>query len=313
MIKDDIEKTVGSGRIVSRAELFPYLTLRTRSKAALFFEAKTRQDLINIKKASLRYAIPLLLLGGGSNLVVTKSLITGMIVVKNSYMSKKTVYEDDVRADIMISSGYPMPRLVNETVERGLGGLEYHKGLPGTIGGAVCMNSKWTRPESYVGDLVTAAYILDGSGKEKKVGRDYFEFGYDFSIIQITHDVILDVVFRFAKQSPKVLRKRTNEAFEYRKKTQPFGKNSSGCFFKNIGEEQKQALRLPTLSAGFLIDQAGMKGYRIGGYSVSDKHANFILNDGDGNEKDLSRLIRDVKNAVKKKYGIVLQEEVVII
>ena len=244
-------------------------TLRTIAKAQYYLEAKSPDDLIEAKKISLAKKLPLTIIGGGSNIALIQEEIKGL-VVKNAYIDKKVVEETADHVDLSVSSGYPVGLLVNETVDAGWSGFEYHKGLPGTVGGAIYMNAKWTRPVSYFGDRLISANLVDGNGKAKCVDRNYFQFAYDFSILQKTKEILIKAVFRLPKEIPVVLRQRAEGALAYRQATQPIGVATSGCFFQNIDG----------ISAGYLIDKAGLKGYSVGGFYVSDKHANFIVNRG---------------------------------
>lgn len=288
--------------IEKNKELFPYLTLRTRAKAEFFIDAKSREELIEARKFAAEGKLDFLMLGGGSNLAITKGMIKGM-VVKNSYQKFEVLSEDNQSVELLVSSGYPVSRLVSETVEKGYEGFEYQKGLPGTVGGAIYMNSKWTHPLSYFSDNLVYAYLIDDRLQDKKVDKKYFQFAYDYSILQKTKELVLEGVFRLNKVSPEILAKRAHDAFEYRLKTQPFGVATSGCFFKNPG----------STSAGYLIDKAGFKGYSVGDFVVSGKHANFILNKGNGKAEDLLKLLAEIKSKVKEEFGVELEEEVIII
>lgn len=289
-------------KIEKNKELFPYLTLRTKTKAEYYIEVKTKEELIAARKYATEKSIPFFMLGGGSNLAITKSIIKGL-VVKNSYQRLEVVRENNDSVDLLVSSGYPVSRLVRETIEKGYQGFEYHKGLPGTVGGAIYMNSKWTKPVSYFGDALIYAYLINDRGQDKKVYKKYFQFAYDYSILQKTKELVLETVFKLKKVSPEILAERAKEAFEYRLKTQPFGVATSGCFFRNPGRT----------SAGYLIDKAGLKGFSVGGFIVSDKHANFIINKGNGKSEDLVKLLGIIKSKVKEKFGMELEEEVIIV
>lgn len=306
--------TAYKNRLERNKDLFPYLTLRTGVTAEYFFEARGKEELAGVLSASLKAGIPFLLIGGGSNIAVTKSNLPGL-VVKNSYMKMEEAGQDKENVRLLLSSGMPMSRVVAETVAKGWEGFEYHKGLPGSVGGAVFMNSKWTRPWTYVGDNLEKALLLDRKGEVKEVGRDYFRFAYDYSYLQDTGEVFIEGIFRLRKSDPAVLKQRAEEAIAYRGKTQPQGVATCGCFFRNIPVEDKERLGLPTTSAGFLIDQSGMKNAVVGDFAVSGVHANFIVNNGkhEGATADLLQLIGQVKAKVKEKYGITLHEEVVII
>lgn len=308
----ELETLLGKGRVKKNKDLSAYLTLHTSTAGEYFFEAETLEDLLNVGKLKSSNICDVFIFGGGSNLAVTKPIIKGLVVC-NKYEKKMLISDHDDYAEILVSSGYAMSRLVSETVKDGYEGLEYHLGLPGSVGGAIYMNSKWTKPLSYVGDLITYADIVNSKGEMQRVGRDYFEFAYDYSILHKTKDLLLEVVFELSKNDPKILLDRAYEALKYRKETQPFGVSTSGCFFQNVSDEITKSNNLPTSSAGYLIDKAGLKNYRIGNFIVSDKHANFIINTGHGNPDDLQKIIQTVKEKVREKFGVELREEVIVL
>lgn len=310
--KQTIEELVGSGRIAENVDLFPYISMRLHAKAQYFFEAKSSQDLLNAIKATTDLNIPLIMLGGGSNMVFHTSQVEGLII-KNSYSDKEVVSESKDEVDIEVGAGMNMALLIQHLEEKGYSGLEYQKGLPGTVGGAVYMNSKWTLPLSYVGDCVLRAEIADRQGNVKIVDRDYFEFAYGYSKLQDTHEFVISVVFRLKKLDSGLVTERALSAQTYRHKTQPFGKPTCGCFFKNISDETQRKYNLPTKSAGYLIDKAGLKGTTVGGFTVSDVHANFIMNTGgDALPEDLKKLTDRIKEKVLNQFGVELKEEVEI-
>ncbi|KKP87306.1 MAG: UDP-N-acetylmuramate-L-alanine ligase [Candidatus Roizmanbacteria bacterium GW2011_GWA2_35_8] len=313
-LKDEIARIIKHGKwnIKEEVDLYHYLTLRTHVIAEYFIDAKTREDIICAKKFSIEKKLPIFLFGGGSNVAITRKKILGL-VIKNSYIKKTVVNETEDFVDLSVSSGYPVSLLINKTIDHGLSGFEYHKGLPGTVGGAIAMNSKWTRPISYFSDSLLYAYLVDNKGHVKKVSRKYFKFTYDYSTLKDTREFVLEAVFRLKRYNPYILKKRAEEALHYRKLTQPHGISSSGCFFKNITVEEKLKLNLPTTSAGYLIDKSGLKGHAVGDFYVSKLHANFIINKGKGKRKDLLKMITDIKAKVKQRFGIELEEEVVVV
>lgn len=311
-MKQKLEHILGSNRISEQVDLFPYLSMRLHTQAQYFFEAKSSKDLLNALSVTSADHIPLTLLGGGSNLVFKDTMVPGL-VVKNSYSEIKLVSETETDAVIEVGSGTTMAQLVLYCCEKGYSGLEYHKGLPGTVGGAVAMNSKWTHPLNYVGDSVVTALLSDASGTEKKVDSSYFAFAYDYSKLQETHETLLSVTFKLIKLDSLTVTQHAQEALTYRVKTQPSGKPTCGCFFQNISDEEQKKLGLPTKSAGYLIDNAGMKGKSVGSFAVSPIHANFIINTGgDSKPQDLAQLVTTIKTKVKEKFGVELKEEVKI-
>ncbi len=293
----DLDKKIEKNKNISHL-----LTLKTNVMAQYFFEAKSRKDLLDIKKYSLKKNLSLFIFGGGSNLAITKKIIP-FLIVKNNYQKLEVLEENEKNVKIKVSSGYPVSLLVLKSIENGWSGFEYHYGLPGTVGGAIYMNSKWTKPLTYFGDNLLEAYLIDKKGNEKKVNKEYFKFAYDFSILQKTKEILLEGIFFLKKDLKENIKKRAKEVVEYRKKTQPINKATAGCFFKNPGN----------ISAGYLIDKAGLKNFSIGDYYVSDIHANFIINKGNGKPEDLLKLLSIIKTKVKEKFNIDLEEEVIII
>lgn len=299
-------------RLERDVNLYPFLTMRETVTAGFFTDARTKEELQDAVRAAISAKIPYLIIGGGSNIAPLKKAVD-LFVIKNSYSSLRVLKDEKGFVEVEVASGYPMARLVNETVEKGWEGLEYHKGLPGTIGGAIFMNSKWTKPWTYAGDCLLSAHLLSVEGESKKVEREYFKFAYDYSYLQTTGETVIDAVFRFKKADPAVLRERAEMSLQYRKNTQPFGVATAGCFFRNISKDEQETAKLPTTSAGYLIDQSGMKGIAVGAFEVSTKHANFIIHRGDkeGNPADLLQLVNQIKKKVKERFHIELHEEVV--
>ena len=308
----NILEEVFGDRIKKDYNVSPYLTMKMQVIAQYYYEPTSVEEWQKIITTTDEHNIPFLILGGGSNLAPFQGTIAG-VVIRNRYIHMSTVDESETHTDLKISSGYPMGHVVKETITRGLSGFEYHLGLPGTLGGAIYMNSKWTQPISYVSDTLLLGTLLDTDGDIREECKDYFEFAYDYSKLQHTGEIFLDGVFRLTKEDPQVLQRRAQESLAYRKTTQPIGVATVGCFFQNISESIQREHHLPTKSAGYLIDQAGMKGKRVGDFHVSEKHANFIINTGQGKPEDLQELMEQVKLAVREKFNIDLIEEVRVI
>ena len=283
-------------------DLKQFTTVKAPVIASLFATVTTREELIEAVQYGHKQNLEVMVIGGGSNTVFATQTVN-KFVIRNQYFNFEVVADTDSTSDVKVSSGLPISMLINKTVELGLEGFEYHQGLPGSVGGALHMNSKWTKPLMYFGDRLISATLLDNEGNEKTVDRDYFNFAYDFSELQKTKEILVEAVFRLNKCDSTVLKQRAAEALAYRKETQPFGVASSGCMFQNVDGK----------SAGELIDKAGLKGARVGNFVVSEKHANFIVNEGDGKVEDLKKLLEMVKTKVKEIHGVELKEEVRII
>ena len=300
-------------KVVINEPLAKHLTMRVNQIANLFIEVKSIDELVDSVIWAKKKKLPFFIFGGGSNIVFIHDYPG--LVIKNSTNEIKVLKLTDKEVDIRVSSGVPVSVLIAKTIEMGLSGFEYHQGLPGTVGGAIYMNSKWTKPMTYFSDRLVGAVLLTTEGKLKKVNKDYFKFTYGYSILQKTKEILISAVFRLPKVKTNLLNKITLDSLTYRKKTQPFGVATSGCFFKNISKEDQAKLKLPTNSVGYLIDQCWLKNYKIGSFMVSSIHANFIVNIGKQNSesKDLVKLIKYIKDKVRQKFDVNLVEEVEIV
>lgn len=297
-----------------------YTTFKIGGPADIFFEAKETNEIVDAVLAARQANTPVFILGGGTNILIGDRGIRGLVIKNNTanitiagakgkMTSGQRVGEVFVEAD----TGVPMNKLVRFTVEEGLAGLEMQLGLPGSVGGAMYMNSKWTHPEGYVGDAVYQATILTPTGEVKAVPKSYFQFAYDTSSIQKTGDIVLSVIFALTPADKEELWKIANESIAYRRATQPQGVASPGCTFQNISKAEAFSVPTPnhTTSAGFLVDHAGMKGAVAGSAKISDVHANFIVNTGQAKASDVVQLIEDARARVKSQFGVDLKEEIV--
>lgn len=303
-----LKNNLGGGRIKKDIILAPYTTFKIGGKAEFYFEAYSKEDLIKSYTSCKETGLKFILLGSGSNVIVISRVIHGL-AVRNLYKDIEIVKENNIEAKIIVSSGYIINKLAEETINKGLSGFEYFAGMPGTVGGALFMNSKW-RSESKekksfvsVGDHLLSAEIIDNNGRVKNVNRDYFQFSYGNSILQKTKEVILTVVFLLKRKNKELLKKRADETLLYRQKTQPIGFFSAGCFFRNKDK----------ISTGQLIEKLSLKGFSVGNFYISPKHSNFIIHKGGGKSEDLIKLIQIIKNKVKEKFNIKLEEEAIYI
>jgi UDP-N-acetylmuramate dehydrogenase len=315
---EELKKQFGE-RLKEHEPLAAYTTYKVGGPADLFFNATTGEELVKIVTAARNLNIPVFVLGGGSNILVGDKGFRGLVIKNNTGAITIRGMKGKVKGESKVSlvfleadSGVPMNKLVRFTIEEGLGGLEMHLGLPGTVGGAIFMNSKWTKPSGFVGDSLYQATILTPSNKLKNVNQEYFHFSYGKSSLQASDDILLSVVFVLKQEDKDVLWKRANESTLYRKETQPQGDHTAGCVFKNISVSDALLEGTPdhTTSVGYLIDKAGCKGMRVRAAEVSGVHANFILTRSGATASDVVELIEKVRKSVKQKFGVSLREEI---
>lgn len=319
---NEFEKKFGKDRMRKDEPMALHTTFKIGGPAKYYIDVQSKEELIKAINLAKKLKTPFLILGGGSNIIVSDKGFDGLIIKNNCRKFEVMRMSGKIRnrkldvdkALVYAESGVIMNQLVRFTIDNGLSGLEYQLGLPGTIGGAIYMNSNFPKKQAYVGDFLSSAELLTKEGDIKEVDKAYFNFSYDKSILQETGEVILSAIFELKPIEKKVLWERGMEALNYRTETQPKG-SSAGCTFRNISIAE--ALRVPTpekiTSAGYLIDKAGLKGKKIGGAMISDMHANFILNGGNAKSEDVVNLIQLAKDEVFKKFGVHLTLEVKII
>ena len=273
-----------------------YTTFRIGGPAQYFFKAKKKEDLIKAVETAERFNLPFFILGGGSNLLISDKGFKGL-VIKNEAQR----FEIE-KQRIIGESGAALDKVVAEAIKAGLAGLEKGSGIPGTLGGAVYGNAGWPKGDWEFGNLVKAVELLMPDRKIKKVGKNWLSFQYRNSRLKKTKGkkpIVLEVVLELKKGRVKDLEKKRLEILKIRSEKIPPGL-SAGSIFKNPSEKP----------AGFLIEECGLKGKKIGKAQFSQKHANFIMNLKGAKAIDVLKLINLAKKKVRSKFGIILEEEI---
>lgn len=273
-----------------------FTTMRVGGPADLFATVHNVHELRAIVRYARARAIPLAILGRGSDVVIADAGVRGLVVQNRAEGSR-------IEGDRYVAeSGVPMARAATETQKAGLTGLEFGLAIPGTVGGAVWANAG--AHESDVAAILESADLLLEDGTEATVPAAELDLRYrDSRLKHRPAEVVLGATFRLAPAEPGVIAGRLDEIRRWRREHQPLGIPSAGSTFRNP----------PGDSAGRLIDSIGWKGRTRGGATVSEKHANFIVNDRKGTAADVRGLIDDVRAAVAAETGVELQEEVVFL
>lgn len=307
---------LGKDRVTLNEPLWKYTSLHIGGIADFFFKAKTSEDLIQAVRAARKLKTPFFILGGGTNTLVGDKGFRGLIIKNETSRIKLAGLRGGKKlhtAYLEVDSGVGINRLVRFTLDQGLSGLEVFLGQPGSVGGALYINAHNMRLGKFIGDFVQAAKILTRDGNILEVNQAYFQFGYDESSLQKSKDIVISVFFKLEVGNKDFLWQKAQEVLEYRRKTQPQGVFSSGCTFRNI--EKSDAIRIATpkytQSAGFILENLGLKGKKCGNAHFSSYHANFITHTGAATAVDMLELINLAKIQAKKKYGIALKEEVI--
>ena len=286
------------------APLAPLTTFRVGGPADWLVEVRSSGELLAAVRLASAHAVPVTLLGGGSNVLVADRGVRGLVL----HVRGGTILAEGptrVRAE----AGVTINGLVRWTIARGLAGLEAWAGTPGTVGGGVHGNAHFQG--RLLGELVESVCVAATTGAVRELSADEMEFGYDTSRLQRTREILLSAVFRVGPGDPTTLRETARGSLHYRKQTQPLHLPSAGCVFQNPDPVRDHVPAGSPPSAGALVDRAGLKGTAVGGARVSAIHGNFIVNEGRATAGDVRELIARCKLEVAARFGVQLREEIV--
>jgi len=323
-----------ANRISCRTEvaLAQFTTIGVGGKARLLVSAHDRHTLETALRVAIVNQVPFRVIGCGSNLIIADTGFDGLVILNRSksweIMGETAVtrpnnitprydpIDMEARTEehsisnlpvniVRVDSGFSNGALIEEMFQQGLTGLEWFSGIPSTVGGAVYMNMHGAH--EYFGNLVHRAQVTDGF-TTKIVERAYFQFTYDFSILQRTKEIVLWVELLLTAGNVEQARQIARE-WKTRKSQQP--RRSAGCVFKNLALEIQRKYDLPTSSIGYVIDKVlNLKGHKIGGAFISGKHAAFIENDGHATAGEVYELINFIKDKSRDRLGLELETEV---
>ena len=254
---------------------------------------------------------PIYVLGSGANLLVADQGVSGVVVQLDDPCFKQLKMEG---CTLTVGAGFDLAKLVLESAKAGLKGLECLAGIPASVGGAVRMNAGGVFGE--IGQAVKRVMVCDASGQIYY--RDSDDLVFSYRKTNIVAPYILEVEFELSQDNPDALMRRVKEIFLFKRNSQPLADRSAGCAFKNPQQGQPGVDSIDWVdtnegvSAGQLIDRAGLKGLRIGGAEVSSRHANFVVTHAGCTASDILAVLERVQTAVLERFGIVLDREVVV-
>jgi UDP-N-acetylmuramate dehydrogenase len=277
--------------------LAPFTSARIGGSADYLVEVTSAEALEQATRDLWNGGIPFRILGGGSNVLVADEGVREVILLNKA--RQRRFFEDEVGLHIWAESGAMLGTLARLAAENGWSGLEWAATVPGTLGGAVVGNAG-----AYGSDMsqsLSLAEILQHDGQVVTWACEELDFSYRSSRLKRDSGqfVVLTATLQAQRSSPELCKERMREFAAHRAKIQPAGA-SMGSMFKNPPEE----------FAGRLIEQAGLKGFSEGAVQISDKHANFFINHGEGSAQDVWKLIETARNQVLKKFGVLLELEV---
>ena len=275
--------------------LAKHTSFRIGGPAEVMAFPKNKSELCEILKTSALLDCKPVILGAGTNILAPDTGIKGLVVcLKNCQETMEQIDSTHIR----VSAGVSMARCATFAANLGLSGLEFAHGIPGSVGGGVYMNAG-----AYGGEICqvcTEVEVMDNSGNCYVLTGEEMDFSYRHSRLENTGDIVLSATFALTKKSTEEIRSVMQDLMARRRNSQPLDMPSAGSAFKRpVGGY-----------AAALIDQSGLKGYRVGGAAVSEKHAGFVVNLGDATAEDVKQLLQDVSQKVFAITGIPLEPEI---
>ena len=286
---------MGEENVLANEPMKDHTTFRIGGDADAFVRISDKEKLAKVLRYLGQVEIPYYILGNGSNLLVADEGYRGVIIEIAEKMN-------EVRVEgscLVCQAGALLSKVARTAYENGLTGLEFAAGIPGTIGGGVVMNAG-----AYGGELknvVTQVAVMDRAGEELIFDNDAMEFGYRTSLIKKYPYIVTEVTLRLVEGDRDVIKAAMDDYGTRRREKQPLEYPSAGSTFK----------RPEGHFAGALIQDAGLKGYTVGGAQVSEKHSGFVINKGDATAADVRSLMEHVQKIVKAKFNVTLEPEVI--
>lgn len=292
-----LEGFVPKENIYLQEPMANYTTFRVGGPADCLITLENEEQLRKVQRYLHLVEIPFFVLGNGSNVLVSDKGYKGIILQVGDRMSEVTVEGRRVIAQ----AGARMSQVARVAMENGLTGLEFASGIPGTVGGGVVMNAG-----AYGGEMkqvVETVTVVDPEGEILELDNNTMEFGYRYSIIRNLPFVVTKVTFLLEEGNPVQIKATMDDLAARRREKQPLEYPSAGSTFK----------RPEGHFAGALIMDAGLRGFRIGGAQVSEKHCGFVINAGEATATDVMNVIQEVRLRVKEQFNVELEPEVVFL
>ncbi len=290
---------LGSDNVLRNESMKAHTTFKVGGEAELFLIPKSTEELQEVIKYLNTVNYPYYVMGNGSNVLVKDSGYKGAIIkLKENFSSIET---DADNCQVKAEAGATLARIAKAVYEEGMAGFEFAAGIPGTLGGAVTMNAGAYGGEMC--DIILEVTVMDKEGNIDVKTKDEMEFGYRHSIVASHELIVLSAIMELKPGQKDEIKEMMDDLAGRRRDKQPLEYPSAGSTFK----------RPEGYFAGKLIMDAGLRGYRVGGAMVSDKHCGFVVNAGNATATDVLQVISDVKAKVQEQFGVMLEEEVKIL
>jgi len=303
-VEQRLRDALGEARVHRHASLAPLTTFKVGGPADWLVDARSGDDIRRALEVAREFNLPVTVLGGGSNVLIADAGLPGLVI---RIHGGEVVLLDSTR--IRAGGGVTINGLVRWTISRGVAGLEAWAGTPGSVGGAIHGNAHFRG--RLISELIDRVKLATLDGMLADVSVREMEFGYDYSRLHRTGEVVIAADFHVTCGEPDQLRAVARESLAFRKRTQPLESPSAGCIFQNPDPLRDIVPDGIPASAGALVDRAGLKNARAGRARVSATHANFIVNEGGATAEEIRSLIARCKSDVRSRFGVELREEIV--
>lgn len=301
---DILSGVVGSENIEKDADMSKEVSFRAGGRADILVRPQNENELVEVLSILNRSGVEYMVMGNGSNLLIRDGGYRGVIVKISSaaFTGFEILNEEDGEVSIKAGAGMLMGNLARKLAESSLAGFEFASGIPGSIGGAVFMNAGAYDGE--IKDIIVSAEVIgkDGTGISTVTANE-MDLSYRHSIFHNTGDVVISVILKLKKGKREEIEEKMAELGRRRNEKQPVNFPSAGSFFK----------RPEGYFAGKLVQDAGLKGYSVGGAQVSELHSGFVINKGGATASDIIAVMHHCQDEVFKKFGVRLEPEVRIL
>ncbi len=302
---DALRQILGPTRLQQDVPLAPFTTFKLGGTADWYADVRSAEELAAVTRTAREHDTPFFLLGTGANVIVGDHGYCGLVIHNRARHCRLNSDTGCLWAE---SGAIVYPDLIEHAVSAGLSGLEHYVGIPSTVGGALWQNLHFLSPPPerertmFLEEVVHSADILTEEGERKTVGVDYFDFGYDYSVLHDRNDVVLAATFQLAEGDSTRMREVMDANLQWRAERHPplDTEPSVGSIFKKI----------EGIGAGRLIDECGLKGARIGGAMITHRHANIFVNVDEARAADVCALIELARDTVERETGYRLKTEI---
>ncbi|MGB9694444.1 MAG: UDP-N-acetylmuramate dehydrogenase [Caldisericaceae bacterium] len=293
----DVLRSSVKGEVLTNELMSKHTSFRIGGPAEVFVKPSSTDDLKKVLEWAKRNSQNIFVMGNGTNLIVSDDGIEG-VVIKMADTFANIQYDG---SEAMVESGTSMQYFLEESLRKGLGGMEFAWGIPGAVGGSIVMNAGSN--SHFISTKINYVDVMDFNGRKLRLSHDDLKFDYRYSVLQEEPLILLNALFTLDKKDVAMMKVERESFIKSRWEKQPIDFPCAGSVFKNP----------PTTYAGKVLEEVGCKGMQVGGAKISEKHANFIVNLGNATASDVLSLIKEAQQRVYKQKDLILELEIKLV